>query len=211
MKIKKLGHSCFVVDEKGLRILVDPGSYTTSQEEERNIGVVLITHEHPDHLHVESLKKVLESNPEAVVITNKSVGTILDKEGIKYEIVLHGQSKTVGGVLFEGFGEKHAAVYGDIGVVENTGYFMGERLFYPGDSFYNPGKSTYILALPAGGPWMKFCEAVDYAKAVSPQNAFPVHDAMFKSPDFEHERLKMILEKFEIKFVPMKENDEIEL
>ena len=33
MKITKFGHCCMLVEEKGLRILVDPGNFSTAQNE----------------------------------------------------------------------------------------------------------------------------------------------------------------------------------
>lgn len=79
MKITKLGHCCLIVGTDNLRILTDPGNYSTGQNDAKNIDVILITHEHADHLHLESLIKVLENNPNANIITNQGVGVLLDK------------------------------------------------------------------------------------------------------------------------------------
>jgi L-ascorbate metabolism protein UlaG (beta-lactamase superfamily) len=68
----------------------------------------------------------------------------------------------------------------------NTGFLIAERLFVPGDALHDvPGKSVEILALPTGGPWMKFAEAIDYAKKLSPRVVFPIHDAMYID-DYKH-------------------------
>ena len=37
MKITKLGHCCLVIEEKGLKILTDPGSYTDTQNNIKEI------------------------------------------------------------------------------------------------------------------------------------------------------------------------------
>lgn len=82
MKITKFGHCCLLIEENGVRILTDPGTYSTQQSEVKNIDFVLITHEHSDHFHIDSLKALLKNNPQAKVITNKSVGVFFGKNSI---------------------------------------------------------------------------------------------------------------------------------
>ena len=180
MRITKLGHCCLVIEEKGVKILTDPGAWTEAQNSVTNIDAVLITHEHQDHLHLDSLKTVLANNQHVKVIANNAVAKILSAENIACEIVEHGQSASVKEVAIEGFGEKHADIYPSIAPVPNTGYFIGQRLFYPGDALYNPQRPVDILALPVVGPWVKISEAVDFAKALKPKFCFPVHDGMLK-------------------------------
>ena len=87
MRITKLGHCCLIIEEAGVRIMTDPGMFSTAQNDVKNIDVVLITHEHQDHLHIDSLKTVLKNNPGVKVITNRGAGKLLEKEGISYEIL----------------------------------------------------------------------------------------------------------------------------
>lgn len=181
MKIKKIGHCCLVIEENGLRIMTDPGAFSTKQFEEKNIDIILITHEHQDHFHLESLNVVLQNNPKAKIITNHSVGKLLAKEGAAHEILEHGNSTNFGGVLIEGFGEKHAVIYENFGQVQNTGYFISNKLFYPGDSFFSPSKPVEILAVPVAGPWVKASDVVDFAKGVKPKICFPVHDGILNA------------------------------
>jgi L-ascorbate metabolism protein UlaG (beta-lactamase superfamily) len=183
MRITKYGHCCLLIDIGGVRFLTDPGAFgpeSILKEKVEDLDAILITHEHADHLHVDSLKEVLKNNSNAKVVTNPSVGTILEKEGIEYHSVADGDSIDIKGILVEGMGTKHAIIYQDMGQVENTGYFLNggdkQGLFYPGDALHLPGKPVDILALPVAGPWMKIGEAVDYALAVRPRVAFPVHD-----------------------------------
>ncbi len=150
MKITKFGHCCLLIEEQGIRILTDPGTYSTQQDEVKSINVILITHEHADHFHIESLKKVLKNNPQAKIITNRSVGALLEKEGIVFNIVEDGESYSGKDVLIEGFGKEHALMHTSVPPIQNTGYFIANKLFYPGDAFTNPGKPVEILALPVG-------------------------------------------------------------
>jgi L-ascorbate metabolism protein UlaG (beta-lactamase superfamily) len=212
MKITKFGHCCLLIVENGVRILTDPGSYTIeAQEQLKNIDLILFTHEHVDHFHAESLKKILTNNPNATIVTNSTVGKLLDKEGIKYQVVGDGQKTEFKGLAIEGFGTKHAIIYEDYGQVENTGYFVANKLFYPGDAFTDPGKPMEILALPAGGPWMKASEAIDYGKKLKPKKAFPVHDAMFlPGSNFSLMLIQNFLAKDKIEFTIIELNKETE-
>jgi len=178
MKITKFGHCCLLIEEKGLRILTDPGSFTTGQNHVKNIDIILITHEHQDHIHIDSLRQVMKNNPNTKIVTNNGVAKLLEKERMKYIIVDDKKSLKEKGVLIEGMGKVHAEIYKTIPPVENTGYFIANRLFYPGDAFYNPQKPVEILAVPVAGPWMKISEAIDYILEIKPKKAFPVHDGI---------------------------------
>ncbi len=199
MKITKFGHCCLLIEEQGVRILTDPGSYSTAQTEVTNINIVLITHEHGDHFHVESLKILLKNNPQAKVITNKAVGKYLDSEGIQYQTLEDGENVTINEILFEGFGKDHAIVY-KVVPVENTGYFINNKFFYPGDSFTNPNKPVEILALPVAGPWMKLSEAIDYALNVKAKITFPVHDGILRDTTLGSYMPSKILGENQLKF-----------
>ena len=207
MKITKLGHCALLIETKGLRILTDPGAYSTAQNEVKNIDIILITHEHPDHLHIESLKTVLANNPSAEIISNADVGAVLDKENIKYSLVSDGQNTKIKNVLIEGFGKEHVYIYKTVKAVENTGYFIDRRFYYPGDSFHYPNKPVEILALPVAGPWMKISEAIEYAIKVNPRVCIPVHDGMFlpERGKLVHRVSASALPPLGIKFVPMVE------
>ncbi len=207
MKITKIGHCCLLVEVNGLRILTDPGTYNSSVDDLENIDLILITHEHSDHLHIDSVKALLANNPNVKIITNSSVGRILDKEGIEYDVVTHQQSTLVDKVEISGFGEDHADVYPSLTLAENTGYLINQELFYPGDAFTDPEKPVRILALPVAGPWMKISEAIDYAKKLSPEHAFPVHDGMLKHLGPVHALPQKELGEAGIDFRPMSEGD----
>ncbi len=160
--------------------MTDPGSFTAEeQKKEKDIDVILFTHEHGDHYHLESLKEILKNSPNAKIITNAGVGKLLDEAGIKYEIMPDKTSKEVlSGIELEAHDCKHGEIFEEYGQVPNTGFFIGKRLFYPGDSYYNPGKPVEILALPVAGPWAKVADFMRYALDVKPKVCCPVHDGM---------------------------------
>jgi len=212
MKITKLGHCCLVIEIRGKRFLTDPGNYTTEQDSVTNIDAVIISHEHTDHLHVQSLKTILVNNPSAQVISNESVGKILDRESIPYTKVAHGESITIGDVTITGHGLKHAPIYVEYEQVENTGYMFDDKLFYPGDAFYNPEVPVDILAFPVTAPWCKISEAMEYVLSVKPRVAFPVHDGNLVRKTGITVRLPdLFLPKAGIQFVALELGKETEL
>lgn len=197
--------------EEGLRILTDPGSYSVEEQKNvKDIDVVLITHEHSDHLHVDSLKTILVNNSKAKVFTNGEVGKILEKEKIAYEVLEHGNRKEVDGVSIEGFGEHHAEMYRTQVFIPNTGYMIANKLFYPGDALTQPPKAVSVLALPVAGPWLKLSEAIDYAIAVKPKKCFPVHDGILKNIGSTDRIPAQVLSSLGIEFKPLELNKEYE-
>src|SRR4051812_8839900 len=103
MKIKKIGHCCLLIQTNKLTILTDPGAFSVGQNSVTGIDVILITHEHADHLHTASLQEVLRNNPNAQVITNSGVGKKLDEVGIAYSIVEGRNNIDVKGIVLEAF------------------------------------------------------------------------------------------------------------
>lgn len=216
MKIRKIGHCCLVVEVNGKKIMTDPGGWTTGQNEITGVDFVLITHEHGDHLHIASLKKVLENNPGCKVVTNASVGKLLSQTDIEF-IELNGIGKVescdCSGVLVEAYDGKHEEIYAEIGQVQNTGFFIANRLFYPGDSFINPNREVEILAGPVAAPWCTLKQVVQYILEVKPKTVFPVHDGFVdlgKAAVF-HNLPKKICEENEINFLPLKDGENFEM
>lgn len=212
MNITKLGHCCLVIETEGKKVLTDPGAFSTDQEGVKEIDLILITHEHADHVHVGSLKKVLRNNPKAAVITNAGVGKLLDREGISHRL-LEGRTESVEyGVHLRAHDCKHAEIFEEVGQVQNTGYMISKKLFYPGDAFPNPEEDVDVLALPVAGPWCKVPDAIRYALAVRPRAVFPVHDGMIERDKIGafHSIPKKVLEEQGIDFITLKDGESAE-
>jgi len=211
MIIKKFGHCCLLIEIDGVKILTDPGMFTTAQNELTGVDAILVTHEHQDHLHVESVKEILKNNPGTKVITNSGVGKKLAEAGIPYTIVEGRGTIEIEGIAIEAFDCKHEELFEESGMVQNTGYFIADKLFYPGDAYCDPQQPVEILALPIAGPWCRLPDAIRYALRVKPKFAFPVHDGNLNwkfGAGVTHRLPEQVLKSHNIEFRPMGENSE---
>lgn len=210
MNIKKLKHCCMLIDVGRTRIITDPGIYSLEEHDKvKHADIVLITHEHPDHFHIESLKALIKRAPDISVISNDAVGEMLAKEGVKHSVMKHGDKIELKGVALEAYGEKHALMHKTIPQVSNVGFFIADKLFYPGDALTDPNRPVDVLALPVAGPWVKISEAIDYALALKPRLAFPVHDAIRFG--IQHILAEKVLGQSGIEFIKLEEGGEIKL
>lgn len=209
MKITKFGHSCLLVEENGMRLLMDPGSWSVLPENLGPLDAIIITHEHQDHYTPEILKKLLDQHKDAQIITNSGVGARLSEAGIAYQVIEDGQGIKIGGVVIEGHGSEHALIHADWPRCHNTGYFIAGKLFHPGDSHeIFPQQSVEILALPVAAPWGTIGGATEYAKALKPKKCFPIHDANLKWPGVFHTLPHKLLEQSNIQFMVLDEGKE---
>ncbi len=216
MHIKKLSHCCMVIDVKGSdgkqrRILTDPGSYSIEEHDKvKHADIVLITHEHQDHFHIESLKALLKRAPDASIFTNDTVGEMLAKEGIEHHVMEHGDVVDHKGIHIEAYGKKHALLHKSIPQSSNVGFFIENKLFFPGDAFTDPKKPINVMALPVAGPWTKMSEPIDYALELKPRMAFPVHDGE-GGGGFRNMFIEKILGQNGIEFVKLEDGGEMDI
>jgi L-ascorbate metabolism protein UlaG (beta-lactamase superfamily) len=213
MTITKIGHCCLVIKIGTVTVVTDPGSFTADAVLPSRIDIILITHEHGDHVHVPTVVAILEQQPEVVVVANSSVAALLGEAGVPVTVLEGTMMATIAGVELEAFDAQHAEIFEAVGQVQNTGYFIGERLFYPGDSYAEPGKPVEVLALPVGGPWCRMTDALHYAIRVAPKQAFPVHDGIERVDRLaiSHGLAARILSEKGITFTPLLPGGTLEL
>jgi L-ascorbate metabolism protein UlaG (beta-lactamase superfamily) len=185
VQITHLGHSCVLVESDGARLLVDPGNFTQGWEDLRDLDLVLVTHEHADHLDRDRLPTLLAANPHARLVTEPGVarqlaGTV-DRE---VEPLEAGAATKAGPVSVTATGGRHAVIHADIPRVGNVGYLIsggGLVLYHPGDMLEAVPEGVDVLAVPLSAPWQAVKETVEFVRAVRAPVAFPIHDAILSA------------------------------
>ena len=176
MRITKFGHAAVRIEQDGQALVLDPGSFTEPEAVD-GVAAVLVTHEHPDHLEVERLRRA-----DAPLFAGEGVAAALREQAPdlaeRLEVVRAGDEFTAAGMRVTVHGEQHAQIHADIPLIMNSGFCIEDRVFHPGDSFTPPPQPVPFLLVPVHAPWMQLAEAVDYARAYASEQAVAVHDGL---------------------------------
>ena len=177
MILTKLGHACVRLEQGDTTLVIDPGMFT-EPDALTGADAVLITHEHFDHFVEARLRAALEADPALHVWTNRSVAAQLDGVRQRVTVVGEGDAFEVGGLGVTVHGEWHAVIHPDIPRVGNIGFTVDGRLFHPGDALTAPPHPVDTLLVPAGAPWSKAAEIIDYVREAEPGRAVGIHEAV---------------------------------
>ena len=111
IKIKFINHACFQFFINDYSFLIDPWFFgkvfnnSWSLFKDTNIDnldiesvrYIFISHEHPDHLHFETLKKIKNINPNITIIfpylKDKTVKNVIEKIGYKFKFIEQNNEK----------------------------------------------------------------------------------------------------------------------
>jgi L-ascorbate metabolism protein UlaG (beta-lactamase superfamily) len=212
MRITKLEHAALILEETGHRLVIDPGGLTNPILGLDDVDVVVITHEHADHWTGDQLQRIIDSSPRVTLLAPSGVARVA--EGFDIQVVEPGESVEIGPWKLRFFGGNHAIIHPTLPIVENVGVLVNDSLYYPGDSFYIPiGVEVDVLAAPAGAPWLKVSEAMDFVTLVAPKRAFGTHDGVLSAAGvgLVHDRLKAVTEAKGGEYFPLKPGEFIDV
>ena len=185
MRLTHLGHACLLVETGGQRILIDPGVYSPGIVDVTGLSVILVTHQHSDHVDLQRLPGILEANPQVRLYAEPQASAILEGAGMGSELTVANETLTVGRVEITPVGEKHALINAALPRIGNLGVVLrsaGEpSLFHPGDAYDGEPGQVDILALPLNAPWSAGRDTVAFAQRISPRVCVPIHDALLST------------------------------
>lgn len=182
MRLTHLGHACLLVETGGQRILIDPGVYSPDIVDVTGLNVILVTHQHADHVDLQRLPTVLAANPQARLYAEPQAAAVMAEAGIGSEHTIAGEELSFGRVLVMPVGEKHALINEALPRIGNLGVVIraeGEpTLFHPGDAYDAAPGQIDILAVPLNAPWAASRDTVAFAQRIAPKVSIPIHDAL---------------------------------
>jgi len=180
MELTKHVHACVSLERDGGRLVIDPGAFEPNAAQlVAGTDTVLITHEHFDHVDENVIAAALADRPELTVY---GPAAVVDRwrEAHPDQIVAvsGGDRFSAAGFEIVVHGDTHAEIHRDVPRCANVGYLIDGSVYHPGDAYHVPSAEISTLLLPTSGPWTKLGEAVDYLRAVKPERAVQIHEAM---------------------------------
>ena len=205
MKLTWLGQAGLLFDTDGKKILIDPylsdnvknfepQNYRRVPVDESFLSikpdVIVVTHNHLDHLDKETLKYYLTEDAEVLVLAPNGGWQELRKYGGKSNYVLFnpGTEWTVGAVRFRAVKAEHSDPCA-IGVIVSA---EGRDYYVTGDTLYNeqvlaslPKTELFAVLLPINGKGnnMNAVDAARFAAQTGAKYAVPLHFGLFDSID----------------------------
>ena len=182
LKITFIGHGTLMFNYGGKIFHVDPWGKLADYSELPKADVIILTHEHPDHLDPAAIKKIRTKNT-VVVLTETCAKTV--PGGI---IMHNGDTKTVDGVKIGAVPAYNLVHMRAPGVPYHpkgvgNGYiftFGDKRVYVAGDTENTPEMKSFknidVAFLPMNLPYTMTPEMVaDAAKAFKPKILYPYH------------------------------------
>jgi L-ascorbate metabolism protein UlaG (beta-lactamase superfamily) len=203
-----LGHATALVEMDHVRVLTDPvvtsrvgplrnlAAAATRDAALLDVDAVLISHVHPDHLHLASLRRL---PPGTRVIAPAGAAPVLDRalrgQGRVEEMAVGDRTK-VGPVVVEATYAEHKASRPSVGRVVCLGYLIGQapKVYFAGDTNHFDGMAKLgddidLALLPVGGWWITLgpghldpLRAAHALRLLRPRAVLPIHWGTLRVP-----------------------------
>lgn len=183
VEISWLGHAAFFITYRDTRYYIDPFKIKAKGPAD----VVLITHEHFDHLSIDDLKKIVKSDTEIVAPEQCRENLRTYKMGV-LRLVKPGESLNVKNARVETIPAYNVNKFRAPGVVyhpkeqEGVGYILevgGLRIYHAGDTDFIPEMESLkvdVALVPVSGTFVMTAEeAANAVNTFKPRVAIPMH------------------------------------
>jgi L-ascorbate metabolism protein UlaG (beta-lactamase superfamily) len=208
LDFQRIAHDTFRIAGSKV-VYTDP--YSVTQQDEADI--ILLSHEHFDHLNREDLEKVCTSETEIFA-------SQLCKEGLKglkakkITFLKTGEKGTVDGIEIEAVPAYNTNKFREPGKAfhpqgnSGLGFIVridGTRLYYAGDTDFIPEMKSIqcdIALLPVSGTYvMTADEAAQAAAAINPKVAIPMHYGAIVGSEADAKKFKSLVNNCQVELV----------
>jgi L-ascorbate metabolism protein UlaG (beta-lactamase superfamily) len=200
IKFHWLGHDGYRIVASGKTIYIDPYQLSKAQQGRNDADIVLITHNHYDHLSMDDLKQVVGKKTD--IIAAKECAEQLRPLGLAVNAVAPGDRVTVQGVQVETVAAYNTNKKFHPKADKKVGYVMtlnGIRVYHAGDSDDIPEMSQVhpdIALVPVSGTYVMTAD--EAAKAVDEKIkpkmlAIPMHYASIVGSKKDAARFKELV------------------
>ena len=179
-----VGHGTLMFKYNDLVIHIDPVTREADYDEMPDADLILVTHEHGDHLDVSAIDRIMKSDTR-VVMTQKCLDQLEDFEAT---VMRNGDRTTLLGIGIEAVPAYNIVHQRPGGTAfhpkgEGNGYvltFGDTRILVAGDTENTPElkalKDIHIAFLPMNLPYTMTPEMVaDVARSIRPRILYPYH------------------------------------
>jgi len=179
MNVKKYPQSCLILEKKGKRCAIDPGSFVSgkySADDLLPLDFILITHEHYDHADPDFIKKLLRIK-NIPVFGNESTAKSLP--GIVTKIIHDRERFVLDGFDITARELPHVLMVDGSPGPQNTGYVIDGTFFHSGDGIDIEGLNVDTAAIPIAGPDISPRDVYKFIKQIGCRRVIPVHNDYF--------------------------------
>jgi len=200
IKVSWLGHDSFKI-KNGKTVIIDPFKIRSSSEK---ADILLVSHEHFDHLSIDDIKKV--ASDKTTVVAAASCKNELSKLKFKEIRIVHpGDKVQLDDVTIEAVPAYNLNKFREPGKVfhpkedAKVGYIVtmkGVRVYHAGDTDVIPEMKNFktdLALLPVSGTYvMTPNEAAEAAKIIGPKLAIPMHYGAIVGSEEDAEKFKQL-------------------
>ena len=208
LEFSRIAHDTFRI-QGSLVIYTDPFKVRKADEAD----IVLISHEHFDHLSLEDLQKV--ASPRTTIVASQSCKSELKRVKTKETKFLEPGGKcSIGKVEIEAVPAYNVNKFRQPGQVfhpkedKKLGFAFqmdGTRVYFAGDTDLIPEMKSIkcdIALLPVSGTYvMTVQEAVEAAEAIKPKIVVPMHYAAIVGSDSDAQLFKSLVKNCQVEIV----------
>jgi L-ascorbate metabolism protein UlaG (beta-lactamase superfamily) len=208
LEFTRISHDTFRI--KGSKLIyTDPFKVTKADEAD----IVLITHEHFDHLSLEDLQKVI--SPKTTIVASQSCKGGLKKVKVKETMFLDPSGRlSIEKVEIEAVPAYNLNKFRGPGQVfhpkkdKMLGYVFqmdGTRVYFAGDTDFIPEMKSItcdIALLPVSGTYvMTAAEAAEAAEAIKPKIVVPMHYAAIVGTEGDAQEFKSLVKNCQVEVI----------